>query len=132
VVVVTLSISLSIWLKETRLGASGLALANSAAFTVGALWLWFSVRSVLPAVRSGPVLLTLVKSVLASLAPAAVILGVRRLGSDWWSRGSSFAGLGIVAGIGIGTILIAAGVLLVLREPAITMLLRREVPGDST
>ena len=73
-VIAVIDIILSLILKETPLRVSGLAYANSIAFTAGMVLLGVLARQRLGGLGAGPILLTLGKSVLGSLPMAALLL----------------------------------------------------------
>jgi putative peptidoglycan lipid II flippase len=123
--VVAIDIALSLWLKETPLRVTGLAVANSAAFTVGALALLARTRHVVGGVEIAAILTTLGKTLAATLPSVVVILLARRWLGAWWQAGSSVASFGIVAALGIVSVgLVAAGFAL-LRVEVATALIRR-------
>lgn len=91
--VALLDIGLSLWLKETSLRVTGLALANSLAFSVGLLILLLSARRNTGTLPLKKLLITLIKSVTA-LIPVYFFntLFVRYTGT-WWEQGSTFQNL---------------------------------------
>lgn len=123
-VVVTV-IALSLWLKETALGVSGLALANSIGFTAGAVALLMTSRRALGGLRAGPIVLTLAKTILAS-GPAALLIALSwRIDPAWWRDGSSLAGFAIITGLGVLCVATVAGGFIVLRVDVVSGLVRR-------
>lgn len=71
IVVGVIDVILSLWWRQTALGVVGLALANSAAFTVGALLLAISSRLISPLeLRTGAL------RIMAAAAPVAAVLWV--------------------------------------------------------
>ena len=123
--VALISIALSLWLKETALRVAGLAVANSIAFTVGAIVLRVSAGRILRQGIDLRVLGTGLKTVLATAPAVGIIIASRTVDDAWWASGSTLSGFGILAAIG----LLAAGItvagLLVLRVESASLLLRR-------
>lgn len=114
-VALAVDVGLSLWLKETVLGVAGLAIANSAAFTVGlGIMIWHA-RAIIggePVVTAGPndgqddqttgrfdarhatksqLLHALLLAVLASVVAGTVVVALRNAlgGVIWWTEGSS-------------------------------------------
>jgi putative peptidoglycan lipid II flippase len=101
-------ILLSLWLKETALRVTGLAVANSIAFTLGLLLLLLWARRDLGSLRGRTIWKTAAKTFL-SLAPlAAFILMYNRLTGPLWTPASSWRNLLLLLGAAAG----AAAVLL--------------------
>jgi putative peptidoglycan lipid II flippase len=78
-VVVAVDIALSLWLKETPLGVVGLAIANSAAFTVGLALLLGAARSRLSGIDGGRVALDAARVAAGMVPPVLLLLGFRAL-----------------------------------------------------
>lgn len=127
--VVAIVVGLSLWLKETPLGVSGLALANSVGFTIGAVALLLRSGRALGGFRAGPILLTLAKTLLASVPPALLIALSWQMDPAWWREGSSLAGFAIIAGLGALCVATVAGGFLLLRVEVVTALIRRKGPS---
>ncbi|UCG00162.1 MAG: murein biosynthesis integral membrane protein MurJ [Spirochaetaceae bacterium] len=86
-------ILLSLWLKETRLRVTGLAVANSIAFTGGFILLLVWTRMTLGTLRRRAIFLT-VGRMAASLLPfVAFILLYNRFSRQFWTPGSSLRNL---------------------------------------
>jgi putative peptidoglycan lipid II flippase len=104
-IVCALDIALSAILKETPLRVAGLALANTISFTLGMVILWFQAKSSLrptagasPAsLRTGPLILTLAKSLAASAPAAAFMYFFVRCAGPWWRNGSGIRGIALLA-----------------------------------
>ncbi len=91
--VAAVDIALSLWLKETALRVVGLAVANTAAFSIGFLFLIFLAWKKLGSLRGKKILFTLVKTCIA-LIPVIIFLVIFQYASgDWWTEGSSLRGL---------------------------------------
>ena len=127
--VVVLDVGLSLWLKETPLRVTGLAVANSAAFTVGAIALLARTRTVVGGVELGAIATTLGKTVLATVPAAAVVVLARRVFGAWWQGGSSFAGLGILAAIGLAALGVLGLGFVALKVEVVSLLVRRRAKG---
>lgn len=129
VVVVVIDVGLSLWLKETALRVVGLAVANSVAFTVGAVALLVRARRVVGGIELGAIATTLGKT-LAATAPAVLaILATRRLLAGWWralwQQGSSLESFAIVAALGVLALAILAAGFVILKVEVVSLLLRR-------
>jgi putative peptidoglycan lipid II flippase len=99
----------SLWLKETSLRVTGLAVANSIAFTGGFILLLVWTRKELGALRRGVIFRT-VGRMSASVVPfTGFILAYNRLSRSLWSPGSSLGNLLLLLAeaLGAGAILLA-------------------------
>jgi putative peptidoglycan lipid II flippase len=137
--VAAVDIGLSLWLKETRLRAAGLAVANSAAFTAGLTFLALVARRRIGAFGALRLLSGAGKAVAASLPLAGLLAVSRRLLPDLWRQGGRLGNAGIVVGILVLAAAATLGMFAVLRMPFATELLRgrghrglspRERPGS--
>jgi putative peptidoglycan lipid II flippase len=96
--VAVLDIIFSIWLKETFLGVTGLALANTISFTAGLVLLLFLVRKKLGYIHGKKILVTLFK-VSVSMVPFIIfILIIRTFQAGGWEEGSNLVNLLILIG----------------------------------
>jgi len=124
-IVSALDIALSLWLKETPLRVSGLAVANSIAFTVGLLFLGWRARATLGSLNGRMLLRTAVRAA-ASMVPFALLLwGYLRLTRPWWTSGSSVTNLLLLAlGLVLG-VAVVVGMYWVLKVEMLRDLLKR-------
>ncbi|MFP4113211.1 MAG: murein biosynthesis integral membrane protein MurJ [Spirochaetales bacterium] len=127
--VVAVDIALSLWLKETPLRVTGLAIANSVAFTLGAIALLARSGRVLSGVEIGPILATLGKTIVATIPSVVVVLLARMWLGAWWQAGSSVGAFGIIAVIGVLAAALLVGGFFVLRVEVATSLIRRRTHG---
>jgi putative peptidoglycan lipid II flippase len=125
VLVAVVDLILSLWLKETRLRVSGLAVANSVAFTAGLVYLLVVARRRIRRIGATRIGVTLMKAVASSVPMAAFLLVFLRLKGDIWSAGSSFRSLGWVAGAVVAAVLLTLGSFTVLRVSIVMDLVRR-------
>jgi putative peptidoglycan lipid II flippase len=96
-IVSAIDIALSLWLKQTALRVSGLAVANSAAFTVGIVFLGWMARARLGSL-GGRMLLRTAGRVAAAMVPfSAFLWGYLRVSAPWWTGGSSLRNLAFLA-----------------------------------
>ena len=128
--VVIIDVSLSLWLKETPLRVSGLAIANSIAFTCGAIVLLARTRSVVGGVELGAILTTIGKTVLSAAPAVGLILLVRPALVVWWEAGSSFTGFAVIAGVGVLAVALVGFGFIVLKVEVVAMLVRRRTRGE--
>ncbi len=105
--VAVLDIVLSVWLKQTFLGVSGLAIANTAAFTAGLIFLLLLVRKELGFFGGRKIIVTFIK-IAVSMIPFIVFLKIlRNFTGNWWQNGSSISNLILLAvGFAVSCILI--------------------------
>ncbi len=97
-------IALSLWLKETPLRVTGLAVANSLAFAGGLVIMYHQASRSLGGLDGKKILMTFGKT-LVSAAPAAVFLRAYLLYTgDWWRAGSTGRNLGLLAAAGLGAL----------------------------
>ncbi len=78
-VVVAIDVALSLWLKETALGVVGLAIANSAAFTVGLALLLAAARARLARIDGRRLAFDAARVAAAMLPPTLLLAGFRAL-----------------------------------------------------
>jgi len=124
VAVAVVDIGLSLWLKETPLRTAGLAVANSAAFTIGFAWLAIASRRRLGPLGAGRLLAGAGKAVVASLPLTGILVGARSLWPDLWKAGGTIVNAGRVVGIlGVGALATLA-MFALLRMPFLAELLR--------
>jgi putative peptidoglycan lipid II flippase len=122
--VAAVDIGLSLWLKETRLRAAGLAVANSAAFTVGFAFLAAVARRRIGAFGAGRLLAGAGKAVAASLPLAGLLAAARMLLPDLWREGGTLANAGRIVGILAVAALATLAMFALLRMPFATELVR--------
>ncbi|MGA2479316.1 MAG: murein biosynthesis integral membrane protein MurJ [Spirochaetia bacterium] len=127
--IAVIDIVLSLILKETPLRVSGLAYANSIAFTAGMVALGIIARRRLGGIGMKAITLTLGKAVIGSLPMAALLLIFRWWKPDLWMHGGSLqATLLIAAAVAMGVAL-TIGMYAALRVPFLTDLFRRRRPA---
>ena len=88
--VAVVDIGLSLWLKETSLATSGIALANSISFAAGSFLLYVKCRSSLGRIDGRKLALTAVKTLTAVIPATAALFILRSFVGAWWIHGSSF------------------------------------------
>jgi putative peptidoglycan lipid II flippase len=124
--IAVLDIILSLILKETALRVSGLAYANSIAFTAGMIMLIVMARRRLGQLGVQEIMLTLGKSLMGSIPMAAILVGFLSWKPDLWLHGGSLratALIAVVCALSIGTTVL---MYVVLRVPYLTDLVRRK------
>jgi putative peptidoglycan lipid II flippase len=95
-IVSVVDVLLSLWLRTTALRVSGLAIANSVAFTVGLGHLLLMAHRKLGRLEGRSILRTSLR-LAVSLAPfLAFLLLFLRLSAPWWTPGSSLRNLGLL------------------------------------
>ena len=124
VFVLGIDVGLSLWLKETALGVAGLALANSAAFSLGSLVLFVHGRGILKGISARPILATLLKTIAAVLPAAAGLFAMRVYWGNWWVDGSSVANLVRRSIVGVLAVALTLGMLFLLKVEAAFVLFR--------
>lgn len=100
-ITVIIDVSLSMWWKETSLGVTGLALANSAAFSLGLTLLLFLSKKSLGNLHGKMVFMTFRKVVVACIPTAAFVYFFISKTGDWWKHGSSFNSFFLLCFVGI-------------------------------
>jgi putative peptidoglycan lipid II flippase len=124
-IVSVVDIALSLWLKETRLRVSGLAVANSVAFTVGILFLAWSARARLGSLNGRMLLRTAARVAIAMAPFSGFLVGFLRLSAPWWTAASSLRNLGLLAAAVFGAVVILVGTYWLLRVEMLRDVLRR-------
>jgi putative peptidoglycan lipid II flippase len=124
-IVSAVDVGLSLWLRATPLRVRGLALANSAAFTVGVLHLLAAARGRLGGLDGRRLLGTCLR-MLAALAPfTAFLAGFALLTRGVWDAGSSLRSLGILVAGGLGGVAVLLGMYWLMRIEMLRDMLRR-------
>jgi putative peptidoglycan lipid II flippase len=122
--VAAVDIGLSLWLKETRLRAAGLAVANSAAFTVGFVFLAAVAWRRIGGFGAGRLLAGTGKAVAASVPLTALLAASRRFLPDLWREGGTIVNAGRIVGILALASLATVAMFALLRMPFATELVR--------
>ncbi len=129
-IVSAVDVGLSLWLRATPLRVRGLAVANSAAFTVGLLHLLIAARGRLGGLGARRLLDT-VGRMLIALAPFTLFLiGFAVLTRGEWAKGSSLRGLGILVAGGLAGIALLLGMYWLMRIEMLRDVLRRRSAGE--
>ena len=123
--VAVIDIAFSLILKETPLRVSGLAYANSIAFTAGVLMLGYLARRRLGGIGMRAILISFGKSVAGSLPMAAFILFFQWWKPDLWIGGGSIRGVAWTAAAALVAVSLTLLVYLVLRVPFLADVLSR-------
>jgi putative peptidoglycan lipid II flippase len=122
-------ILLSLWLRQTSLRVTGLAVANSIAFTGGFLLLLIWTRKTLGHLRQGAIVRT-VGRMAASLLPfVGFILIFNRLTRSVWAPGSSLGNLFLLLGEVLAAAVILLGMYRLLGVEVIQELMKRRKIG---
>jgi putative peptidoglycan lipid II flippase len=124
-IIAVIDITLSLILKETRLRVSGLAYANTIAFTVGMILLIVLARRRLGGIGLRPIMATLAKSVLGSFPMAVLLILFLRWKPDLWMRGGSLRATAQIAAVVTACVGVTILMYVVLRVPYLADLLRR-------
>jgi putative peptidoglycan lipid II flippase len=107
-VVSVTDILLSLWLRQTALRVTGLAVANSIAFSGGFILLLIWTRKVLGNLRRGAIFRTVARMAVSLLPFAGFILICNRLTRSLWTPGSSLRNLFLL----LAEVLVATAILL--------------------
>jgi putative peptidoglycan lipid II flippase len=100
-IVSVVDVFLSLWLRGTALRVSGLAIANSVAFTVGLVHLLMVMRRRLGRLKGREMLRTVLQ-LAVSMAPfTALLLAFAPLTASWWTPRSSWSNLGLLLAAGL-------------------------------
>ena len=126
-IIAVLDIILSLWLKETALRVTGLAVANSVSFTVGTAFFLVSAHSRLNGLPWRKMAKTFGKVTVVMVPILCIGVFYLRFTGDWWRNGSSFGSFGLLAAGGGGSLaLVLLGYRLAKVEAIITMARRRK------
>ena len=123
--IAVLDIILSLILKETALRVSGLAYANSIAFTAGMVMLLIMARRRLGPLEARAVLRTLGKSVFGSIPMALLLVAFLRWKPDLWVHGGSLHSTLLIAAACAACVGVTVFMYMILRVPYLTDLVRR-------
>ena len=123
--IAVVDIALSVVLKETRLRVSGLAYANSIAFTAGTVLLAVLARRRLGRIGLGPIIALFGKSALGCVPMIVLLLVMLRWKPDLWREAGSFSGTIAVGAVVAGCIALTLGSYAALRIPFLSELLKR-------
>jgi putative peptidoglycan lipid II flippase len=108
-VVSVTDILLSLWLRQTALRVTGLAVANSIAFTGGFILLLIWTRKALGHLRRGAILRTVARMAVSLLPFAGFILICNHLTRCLWTPGSSLRNLFLLLAEVLGAAVILLG-----------------------
>jgi putative peptidoglycan lipid II flippase len=123
--VAVIDVGLSLVLKETPLRVSGLAYANSAAFTAGTAMLLVMARRRLGGLGVRSIVIAVGKSVLGSSPMVAFLILFEAWQPGLWTRGGSLRGVAWIAAACIVSVLLTLGVYLVLKIPFLADVIAR-------
>ena len=123
--IAALDIILSLILKETPLRVSGLAYANSIAFTAGSIMLLVLARRRLGRFDGRKIIVTLGKSVIGSIPMTVLLVGFLQWKPDLWVHGGALRSTGLIAAACVASVGLTVVMYLALRVPYLTDLLRR-------
>jgi putative peptidoglycan lipid II flippase len=123
--IAVLDIILSLVLKETLLRVSGLAYANTIAFTVGMVLLVVLARRRLGPLGARSILLTLGKAALGSVPMAVLLVAFLRWKPDLWVHGGSLRATALIAAAAAACVGLTIFMYVLLRVPYLTDLLKR-------
>ncbi len=97
-IVMCLDIIISIWLKDTYLRVTGLAVANSVSFTVGIVIMFIFARKRLKRIDGKKIGKTIIKVIFSMIPAAAVLFLYSYLVRELWTEASSFINLALLLG----------------------------------
>ena len=123
--IAVLDIVLSLILKETPLRVSGLAYANSIAFTAGTIMLLVLARRRLGRLGGRKMVVTFAKSAAGSIPMAVLLVAFLQWKPDLWVHGGALRSTGLIAAACVVSIGLTVVMYLVLRVPYLTDLVRR-------
>ena len=124
-VIAAIDIVFSLVLKETPLRVSGLAYANSIAFTAGMILLLVLARRRLGSLDAGAILLTLGKAILGSVPMAVLLAAFLTWKPDLWMHGGSFRATALIVAAAAAAVGLTLAMYVALRIPFLSDLLRR-------
>jgi putative peptidoglycan lipid II flippase len=124
-VIAVIDIVLSLILKETPLRVSGLAYANTIAFTAGMILLMVLARRRLGGVGMASILITLGKSILGSLPMAALLIVFVRWKPDAWVHGGTLGTTVLFAAVVAAAVCMTLLMYVLLRVPFLADLFRK-------
>ena len=125
VAVLVIDVALSLVLKETPLRVAGLAVANSVAFTTGAVVLLYFSRRALNGLEGASILRTAGKAIVATAPVLAGLLAVRHRWGLLWEAGSTLFNLCVLLSLGFLSVGVVAVLYWLLRIEAVTILVKR-------
>ncbi|TVR93292.1 MAG: murein biosynthesis integral membrane protein MurJ [Spirochaetaceae bacterium] len=123
-----IDVTLSLILKETALRVVGLSVANSVAFSFGALALICVARRRLGGLHLRDIARTLAKICLSSVPLVLFIRGYLFYTGNWWILGSSSLNFLRIAGLGLGSVVITLLMYYLLRVELVVNLIRKGKP----
>ncbi len=129
-VVLIIDVSLSLWLKETYLRVTGLAVANSIAFTAGLIILFYSTYRKLQFLFLRNIAITSMKTLIALLPLTAFLLLFKHLSGNWWQSGSSFKGFILIFTAGVISFLLLVLVYAAAQEDIVSQFIKRKIRED--
>ncbi len=129
IITLVVDVALALWLKETWLRVVGLSIANSAAFTLGALLLFRGAYRDLNGMALRAFAVTVLKVSVTGIPLTAFILAFLAYSGDWWVHGSTLGNLARLAAVGFPSVLIVVLMYILLRVEFVrTIVSRRRKP----
>jgi len=123
--VAVIDVGLSLVLKETPLRVSGLAYANSVAFTAGTVMLAVMARRRLGGLGLRSLASAVGKSLLGSIPMAAFLVLFQAWKPMLWTRGGGIRGVAWIAAACIVSVLLTLGVYVILKVPFLADVIAR-------
>jgi len=105
-IVAIIDIAFSLWLKETRFGVSGLALANTIAFTSGLVILFILINKRLGGINARKIAKTFLKIILSMIPFILFLYILKTYTGTWWEGGSSVKNLLLLSGGFAGSVIL--------------------------
>ena len=119
-------ILLSLWLKETKLGVTGLAAANSIAFTFGFFLMLIYARKELDTISGINILKTVFKVTLSIIPVSVFLILYLKYTGEWWINGSTLYNFMLLLPGGIIPVLLTLGMYKTLKIDILNVILKRK------
>lgn len=129
-IVLVIDVSLSLWLKETYLRVTGLAIANSIAFTAGLVILFYTAYRNLQFLYLRKILITFAKTITAGIPLTVFLLLFKSLSGNWWQTGSSFKGFLLIFAAGVISLLLLVLIYAAMKEDIIAQFIKRKLKEE--
>lgn len=96
IIICTIDILLSVLLKGTRLGVSGLSVANSISYTFGFFIYMLYIQKKVCSIPLKPFFGTMIKSILPAGLLVVALIFIKNILGEWWKEGRSVLNMGLL------------------------------------
>ena len=131
IIICTIDITLSFFLKSTFLGVAGLSISNSISYTFGFFMYVFYISKNVCRIPAKPVFITLLKTIIPGIALILGLISAKLLFGSWWENGRTLLNFCILLGTVIVFAAIVFGLFYVEKESIVQSMFKRRLKKES-